>query len=143
MDPNIISSLQSQIQSNKSYKKTQVSGWRIYTNGIIYEQNKRSGEIIKQHRVVENALSSDNTVVEYIKVDEDTSTIASIVKPNMEEEYERSIYTCGESGINELEWWFEHSNLSKNVMVSCIMRKPVQFNKLWKQLQLFGLATDN
>ena len=137
-----IAPLQSLLQSNKSYKKSQVSGWRVYAGGLIYDQNKRTGEVVKQHRVIEHTSSTKSIVLEYVKIEEDISTVASLTLPNMEEEYERIIYTCGESGLNELEWCIEHSNLSKHTSITCLLKKPVQYNKLWKHFQ--GLClTDN
>jgi hypothetical protein len=134
----LVNHIQTLLQSNKSFKKTTVSGWRIYSNGVIYEQNKRSGEIMKQYKVIEHTSNSDNIVCEFESIDEESSIVPALTKPNMEEEFERITYRSTESGLVDIEWNIEHSVLSKYCILSCVIRKPVHLGKLVKHLQSFG-----
>lgn len=140
IESSLLSRFQSQIQSNEQMKKEVTNSWRIYANGYIYEHNTRTGECIRQQRILDMSYHIGNIIANYEKIEDDSSVFASVSSPNMEEEIECITYISSESGLNDIEWHVEKSSLlNTQRSLYCVIKKPVQLNKLWKQLESFGL----
>lgn len=141
IDGDLLRGVQSTLQStNAKYTKTTVSGYRVFHNGVYYEINRKSGVTTKIRRTELYHGEIGNVLMNYTHIDEDDGVIPCIVEPNMEEEYEQTIYTCSESGLVDVDWVIEYLPNVRITSLYCIIRKPVQPLKLWKLIETLGLS---
>jgi hypothetical protein len=140
VEPEKLRNVQSYIQNNQSrYKKTVVSGYRIQHNGFVYVMNRHSGEMTKIHREHHYHCETSEVMMDYDTIEEDSGIVPCIDEANMEEEYEQTIYTSSESGLIDIDWIIEYFPGVRITSLYCVIRKPVQPQKLWKLLETFGL----
>jgi hypothetical protein len=141
IESEVLKSVQSVLQGSASkYKKTTISGYRVFHNGVYYEINRKAGTTTKIHRTDLFHGESGNILMNYIHIEEDSGIVPCIDEPDMEEEYEQTIYTSCDTGMNDVDWVVEYYPAVRFMSFYCIIRKPIQPAKLWKNIESLGLV---
>lgn len=141
IESEVLKSVQTVLQGSSSkYKKTTVTGYRVFHNGVYYEINRKLGTTTKIHRTDLFHCESGNILMNYLHIEEDIGIVPCIDETDMEEEYEQTIYTSNDAGMNDVDWVVEYYPNVRITSFYCIIRKPIQPLKLWKNIESLGLA---